>query len=73
MKTHCDSKTPSLPSAPVTPVSRCKLMLSPQQARSPNKANLSKHVAILNERVEIIKNSIETISSFNENYISQLK
>lgn len=31
LKTQCDSKPPSLPSAPVTPISHNKLMMSPRK------------------------------------------
>lgn len=31
MKTQCDSKPPSLPSAPVTPINQNKLMLGPNK------------------------------------------
>lgn len=67
MKTQCDSKPPSLPSAPVTPINQNKLMISPSKCIS------NEYMAILRAKRDVLKDSVNTISSFTSQRVSQLK
>lgn len=67
MRTQCDSKPPSLPSAPVTPINQNKLMTSP------NKISTNEYMALLRAKKDVLRESINTISTFNTSRITQMK
>ena len=71
--TRHDSRTPSLPSAPVSPVSKCKLIMSPRNAPKSTTTLSTQYISILTEKVVVIKSCTSTLAAFNSTHIEQLK